>query len=89
MGYQRVMGFDHQICGNQVDGSKNLWVIVEYGFSQIWVKTENTVFTNLPKEKCMGFAKKSYGLWGIGELWISTIKYARSKLVDPKIYGLS
>jgi len=51
------MGFDRQIgygllsirelwvlIRNRLGGPKILWVITDYGLSQVWVKTESTVY---------------------------------------------
>ena len=45
MGYGvwESMGYGFEFPANQLGNSKILWGITEYGFSQVWDKTEATV----------------------------------------------
>ena len=43
MGYREGMGYGPEIPANQVGGSKNLWIIIDYGLSGLWVRRELTV----------------------------------------------
>jgi hypothetical protein len=45
MGYRDGMGYGPEIPANQVGGSKNLWVVIDYGLSGLWVRRELTVVT--------------------------------------------
>jgi hypothetical protein len=47
MYYDRVMGYDMHFPANQLGGPKKVWTIREYGLSQVRVKAETTVPTNL------------------------------------------
>ncbi len=46
IGYHRVMGYDSDAPANQLGGQEKLWVTVEYGLPQVWVRTESTVIQN-------------------------------------------
>ncbi|KAF8219170.1 hypothetical protein L208DRAFT_1342695 [Tricholoma matsutake] len=43
MGYEILQSYGF-CSGNQVSGHENPWVIAGYGLSQVWVKTELTVY---------------------------------------------
>ena len=43
MGYGIWESLVH-LAGNQLGGHEKVWVIGGYGLSQVWVKTETTVF---------------------------------------------
>ena len=48
MGYGIWESLAH-LAGNRLGGHKKVWVIGVYGLSQVWIKTEATVFDpNLP-----------------------------------------
>ncbi len=37
------MGYDSDAPANQLGGQEKIWVTVEYGLPQVWVRTESTV----------------------------------------------
>jgi hypothetical protein len=53
------MGYGPEIPANQVGGSKNLWIIIDYGLSGLWVRRELTVLC--PAKKCVPHESLSRG----------------------------
>jgi hypothetical protein len=45
MGYAEIWESLVHLAGNRLGGHEKVWVIEGYGLSQVWVKTETTVFT--------------------------------------------
>lgn len=53
MGFCRVMGYAIDFPAYQLGGSEKVWVPTEYGFIQIWVISESTVYITTSASLCV------------------------------------